>query len=196
MTNFFLAFELDLAVIPVLNKVDIAHADVDQVAMDLESVFDLDRTSMIPISAKTGLNVSRVLDEVVRRIPPPKPRPYGGFWCFDAAAGQHGNRINFVKNFGNEILKPNSRIKLLDSDEIVNVREVGRSLPELERDEQGVLPGQIGYFIASKSNQKMTGQVLTSQNTTRADVQEKGCMLIANKLLGYFWYSKNYYLYL
>ena len=36
----------------------------------------------------------------------------------------------------------------------------------------------------------MTGQVLTSQNTTRADVQEKGCMLIVNKLLGYFWYSK------
>ena len=66
MTNFFLAFELDLAVVPVLNKVDLAHADVEAVTHQLQSMFDIDPHKVIPISAKSGLNVQKVLDAVVR----------------------------------------------------------------------------------------------------------------------------------
>ena len=66
MTNFFLAFELDLTVVPVLNKVDLAHADVESVTDELESMFDINPDSVIPISAKSGLNIQKVLDAVVR----------------------------------------------------------------------------------------------------------------------------------
>ena len=66
MTNFFLAFELDLTVVPVLNKVDLAHADVESVTDQLESMFDINPDSVIPISAKSGLNIKKVLDAVVR----------------------------------------------------------------------------------------------------------------------------------
>ena len=153
MTNFFLAFELDLTVVPVLNKVDLAHADVESVTDELESMFDINPDSVIPISAKSGLNIQRVLDAVVRYalalkncrklrslaklkknhprdIPPPVSQQFPGFWCFDAAEGSHGSRIHFVKNFGNSILQPGDRLKTSDSSDPIVVREVGRCLPD------------------------------------------------------------------
>ena len=145
MTNFFLAFELDLTVVPVLNKVDLAHADVESVTDQLESMFDISPDSVIPISAKSGLNIQKVLDAVVRYelrsltkllrnnsrdIPPPVSQKFPGFWCFDAAEGSHGSRIHFVKNFGNSILQPGTRLKTSDSSDPIVVREVGRCLPD------------------------------------------------------------------
>ena len=61
MTNFYLAFELDLVVIPVLNKCDLPHSDAEKVEKEIEKLFDLPAESCIRISAKTGLNITEVL---------------------------------------------------------------------------------------------------------------------------------------
>ena len=71
-----------------------------------------------------------------RDIPPPKLQTFPGFWCFDAAEGSHGSRIHFVKNFGNSMLVPGSRLKTTDSpDPIVRVELEGLSWPigEIEK---------------------------------------------------------------
>eukprot|EP00889_Picochlorum_renovo_P003648 jgi/Picre1/30678/NNA_006039.t1 len=71
VANFFLAFEQDLAIIPVLNKIDMPAADPEKVAEQLEENFDLN-TKECSFSAKTGLGVNALLQSIVERIPAPK----------------------------------------------------------------------------------------------------------------------------
>lgn len=91
MANFYVAFELGLAVIPVLNKVDLPHADVDKTMVELNQMFDIEFEECLSISAKSGKGVTEVLDQIVRNIPPPKPIDVSGgaLWCFDASVGGH-----------------------------------------------------------------------------------------------------------
>lgn len=74
LANFYLAFDLDLAIVPVLNKVDLPAADPDRVAEDVHSAFDLTPDSCIRASAKTGVGIDDVLQAVVERVPPPQVR--------------------------------------------------------------------------------------------------------------------------
>ena len=71
VANFFLAFEQDLSITPVVNKVDLPHADVDGALSQMEEVFDLDPTTALPISAKTGQGCEALLPEILERFPPP-----------------------------------------------------------------------------------------------------------------------------
>ena len=91
MANFYVAFDLGLSIIPVLNKVDLPHADVDKTMMELNQMFDIEFEDCLSISAKSGMGVLEVLDEIVHRIPPPLPIDVSGgaLWCFDASLGGH-----------------------------------------------------------------------------------------------------------
>lgn len=105
-------------------------------------------------------------DSVIRDIPAPVPRPYSGYWCFDASVGSHGNIINYIKNFGNTPLVLGNKIRMIDSKENpILIKESGRSFPELVPDQNGVLPGQIGYFITTKTSAKLTGKILSDMQT-------------------------------
>ncbi|CAF92024.1 unnamed protein product, partial [Tetraodon nigroviridis] len=70
VANFYLAFEAQLAIIPVINKIDLRNADPERVESQIEKVFDIPREECIRISAKLGTNVEKVLQAVVDRIPP------------------------------------------------------------------------------------------------------------------------------
>ncbi|XP_037685638.1 translation factor GUF1, mitochondrial isoform X4 [Choloepus didactylus] len=70
VANFFLAFEAQLSVIPVINKIDLKNADPERVEKQIEKVFDIPRDECIKISAKLGTNVESVLQAVIERIPP------------------------------------------------------------------------------------------------------------------------------
>ncbi|VTJ89760.1 Hypothetical predicted protein, partial [Marmota monax] len=72
VANFFLAFEAQLTVIPVINKIDLKNADPEMVEKQIEKVFDIPSDECIKISAKLGTNVESVLQAVIERIPPPK----------------------------------------------------------------------------------------------------------------------------
>ena len=71
VANFYAAFELDLAIIPVINKIDLPAADPDRVAAEIESAFDLPADTNIRCSAKAGVGIDEVLRAVVRDVPPP-----------------------------------------------------------------------------------------------------------------------------
>jgi translation elongation factor EF-G len=71
VANFYLAFELDLAVVAVINKIDLPAADPNRVASEIEAAFDLPATSAIHCSAKSGIGVGDILQAVVEKIPPP-----------------------------------------------------------------------------------------------------------------------------
>lgn len=74
VANCYTAVEQGLEVVPVLNKIDLPTADVDRVKKEIEAVIGIDAEDAVAISAKTGLNVADVLEAIVERIPPPKPR--------------------------------------------------------------------------------------------------------------------------
>ncbi|KAK4887221.1 hypothetical protein RN001_003492 [Aquatica leii] len=71
VANFYLAFGKDLIIIPVLNKIDLKNADPDRVSKQLETLFDIDPTTVLKISAKLGLGINEVLQAIVTRLPPP-----------------------------------------------------------------------------------------------------------------------------
>lgn len=74
IANTYLALNANLEIIPVLNKIDLPGADLDSTAQEVESTIGLDCTDALPCSAKTGQGVPEILEAIVRRIPPPKPR--------------------------------------------------------------------------------------------------------------------------
>ena len=74
VSNFFLAFEQDLAITPVVNKVDLGHADVEGTLMQMQTAFDVETEDAMCISAKTGVGCEGMLPALVRRMPPPAAR--------------------------------------------------------------------------------------------------------------------------
>ena len=70
MTNFFLAFEAGIKIIPVINKIDLKTANIEATIEQLEQTLDIKREDVICISAKTGINCEMVLNEIVKRISP------------------------------------------------------------------------------------------------------------------------------
>ena len=71
LANLYLALELDLVIIPVINKIDLPSAHAEEVALDLSNLLGISTDQMISISAKMGTNVDKVLDAIIERIPPP-----------------------------------------------------------------------------------------------------------------------------
>lgn len=74
VANFYLAYSMDLKLIPVINKIDLEVADIKQAEDQVESMFELPKEDCIKVSAKTGLNVEKLLPAIVDRIPPPNGR--------------------------------------------------------------------------------------------------------------------------
>lgn len=72
LSNVYLALENDLEIIPVLNKIDLPSADVERVSEEVINLLGCKKEDIIPVSAKTGLNVESILDAVLERIPEPK----------------------------------------------------------------------------------------------------------------------------
>src|SRR3981189_1713821 len=71
MANFFLAFDQDLTIVPVINKIDMAAADPDRVAAQIKSLFDFEPENTIRASGKSGLGMTDILNAVVKQIPAP-----------------------------------------------------------------------------------------------------------------------------
>src|SRR3972149_9325067 len=69
MANFYLAFDQDLTIIPVINKIDLPTADIPRVTRELESLFDFKEEEMVHASAKTGIGIKEILEAIITRIP-------------------------------------------------------------------------------------------------------------------------------
>src|ERR1700738_1784339 len=72
LANVYLALEHDLAVVPVINKIDLPSADVEGTRKEIEEVIGLDASHAVPASAKEGIGIEELLEEIVREVPPPR----------------------------------------------------------------------------------------------------------------------------
>ncbi|KAG9347208.1 hypothetical protein JZ751_006136 [Albula glossodonta] len=162
VANFYLAFEAQLTIIPVINKIDLKNADPERVEKQIEKVFDIPKEDCIRISAKLGTNVDQVLEEVVKRIPPPaasKDDPFKAL-VFDSNFDHYRGVVANIALFGGQVRK-GDRIESAHLGKTYEVNELGILRPEEHRTDR-LYAGQVGYVIAGMKevNEAQIGDTL------------------------------------
>src|SRR5262249_17670233 len=171
VANVHLAMKQNLAIIPVINKIDLPHANVAQTRQQLEDILAIPGESAILASAKEGIGIDDILEAIVARIPAPKPTGAASFQAlgFDSYFDTYKGVVTHVRVFNGE-LKAGQQVKLLHSGKTVEVKEVGSFNPKpYVRDKLEI--GETGYFTANiKSPQevKMGDTVTDSRNPAPA----------------------------
>ena len=148
VANCYTAIELGVEVVPVLNKIDLPQADPERAKQEIEDVIGIDASDAITCSAKTGLGVTEVIEEMIRRIPPPKgsaSEPLQALiidsW-FDNYVG-----VVMLIRVVNGTLKPKDKILLMANGSTHLVEHVGVFSPKsIDRPELSA--GQVGFVIA------------------------------------------------
>ena len=148
IANLYLAMEHNLAVIPVINKIDLLTADVDRVLEQIDAELGLDPFSHIRCSAKQGIGIEEVLEAIVDRIPPPKGDPAKPLSAliFDAQYDSFRGTVIHCRVFDGAA-RPGDVIRFMSSGATYRVEEVGRfALARLKKDI--LCAGEVGYIIA------------------------------------------------
>ena len=147
LANLYLAMEHDLEIIPVLNKIDLPIADVPAVTEELVELLGVEEEEIIKISAKTGENVTGVLDAIVDRVPAPQAEhDETRALIFDSLYDPYRGVISLARLFDGE-LKKGDKVRAMGSEEQFELLEVGCYSPKATA--LPVLgPGEVGYVIA------------------------------------------------
>ncbi len=156
VANMHLAMKQNLQIIPIINKIDLPHANVPQTLQQLEDILALESSLAILASAKQGIGIDDILEAIVARIPPPRPTGQGSLQAlaFDSFFDTYKGVVTHVRVFNGE-LKAGQQVKLLHSGKNVEVKEVGSFNPKpFVREKLEV--GETGYFTANiKSAQEV-----------------------------------------
>ena len=147
IANVFLALENDLEILPVLNKIDLPGADLDQTAEEVENTIGLDCTDAIPASAKQGIGVPEILEAIVKQVPPPaatSDQPLRAL-IFDSYYDPYRGVVVFIRVVDGELRK-GDKIRFMASGEQYDVLEVGTLTPGSEKRVDVLRAGEVGYM--------------------------------------------------
>ncbi|MBE0500642.1 MAG: elongation factor 4 [Desulfuromonadales bacterium] len=148
LANVYLAIEQNLEVFPVLNKIDLPSADPERVIADIEEIIGIDATNAVHASAKEGIGIHEILEEIVAKIPPPAGDPVAPLKAliFDSWYDSYQGGIVLVRIVDGQI-KKGDRIKLMASGHAYEVLKLGVFTPHtLEKKELSA--GEVGFIIA------------------------------------------------
>jgi GTP-binding protein LepA len=149
VANAYLAVNNNLAIVPVLNKIDMQAARPEEIKEEIMVSLGIDPTEVLAISAKTGLGVPEVFRAIVERVPPPAGDPKAPLRAliFDSKFDDYQGVITYVRVVDGE-LRVGQKIRLMAEGSEYEVTGLGRFRPrEVSCDELGV--GQVGYVIAN-----------------------------------------------
>ncbi|MDP6520917.1 MAG: translation elongation factor 4, partial [Planctomycetota bacterium] len=163
VANAYLAVESNLEILPVLNKVDLAHARPEEISEEIENSLGIDATDALAVSAKTGLGVGAVLDRIVERIPAPTGDPKAPLRAliFDATYDEYRGIIVYLRVMDGTINKRDS-ILMMGTEKVYETVELGRFSPKMVRADT-LVAGEVGYFV---SNIKRLGDVRIGDTMT------------------------------
>jgi GTP-binding protein LepA len=171
VANVHLAMKQELLIIPVINKIDLPHANIAQAKAQLEDILAIPADTAILASAKEGIGIEEILEAIVARVPPPRPTgaPSMQALAFDSYFDTYKGVVTHVRVFNGE-LRPGMTVKLLHAGKNVEVKEVGSFNPKpYSRDK--LLAGETGYFTAnikSPADMKMGETVTDARNPSPA----------------------------
>ncbi len=166
LANAYLAIDNDLEIMPVINKMDLASAMPDEAAIELEEILGIDASDAPRISAKTGLNIEDVLEQIIHKVPAPtgdETAPLKAL-IFDSYYDNFKGVICFVRVMDGEV-KVGTRIKTFMSDKQFDVTEVGVFSPKMTAKDT-LSAGEVGYIAASIKSIEDTavGDTITEAN--------------------------------
>jgi GTP-binding protein LepA len=148
VANCYTAIDLGVEVIPVLNKIDLPAADPDRVAQEIEDIVGIDATDAVRASAKTGIGIGEILEEVIRKVPPPRgdeSAPLKALiidsW-FDNYVG-----VVMLVRVVDGVLKPKDKIRFMATGAQYLTENVGVFTPKAV-DRPQLAAGEVGFVIA------------------------------------------------
>ena len=149
LANTYLALDHNLAIIPVINKIDLPSAEPDRIKEQIESIIGLDAQNAVLVSAKQGIGIREVLDAVVREVPPPKgsyDAPLKAL-IFDSWFDVYRGVIMLVRLIDGTI-RPRMKIRLVSNGQTYEVEKVGVLTPKMQEVDQ-LSVGEVGFVVAN-----------------------------------------------
>jgi len=148
LANVYLALENDLEIIPVINKIDLPSADVEEAKRQIEEVIGLDASDAISVSAKTGVGVKEVLEAIVARVPPPKDMDQQPLRALlvDSWFDPYVGAVALVRVFEG-VLNKGDKIRLMSTGSVYEVQDVGVFMPAPLSTPQ-LVSGSVGFMVA------------------------------------------------
>ena len=156
LSNLFLALDAGLEIIPILNKIDLPGAEPERRRQELCDLLGSKPDDVLLVSAKEGLGIPELLEEIVRRVPPPEGDPDAPLRAliYDSYYDRYRGAIPSVRVVDG-VLKPGMRITFRASGEVYDVAEVGyNQLRQVEA--EALNPGEVGYVVANVRHVKET----------------------------------------
>ena len=150
LANAYLAIDEDLEIVPVVNKIDLPSADVERVRGEIEDIIGIPAEDCPAVSAKTGLNISDVMDAIIRDIPAPsgdESAPLRAL-IFDSVYNSYLGVVVYIRVFDGEV-KAGDRIRLMSSSAEFDVVEVGSMDAFGLKKRDRLAAGDVGYITAS-----------------------------------------------
>ena len=171
LANVYLALDNDLEILPVINKIDLPAADPERVQHEIEDVIGLDASEAVYASAKSGIGIEEILEQIVQKVPAPSgdiEAPLKAL-IFDSAYDSFRGVVLNIRVMDG-MVKAGDKIKLMSNGKVFEVAEVGVFSPHaVKRD--FLMAGDVGYLTASIKTIQDTrvGDTVTSANNPTAE---------------------------
>ena len=148
VANCYTALEQGLEVMPVINKIDLPNAEPDKVSREIEEIIGIEARNALRVSAKTGAGVADLLEEIVRRIPPPKGDPQAPLQALiiDSWFDNFVGVVSLVRVM-NGSLRRRQKILVMSTGRSHEVDRLGIFTPKMH-DKEELATGEVGYVIA------------------------------------------------
>ncbi|MDQ5940751.1 MAG: hypothetical protein QG632_477, partial [Candidatus Dependentiae bacterium] len=147
MANFYHAFEQDLTIIPVINKIDMAAADPERIAIEMKNIFDIDRQDIILASAKANINLDIVIAEIIKRTPQPTgdaTKPFKAL-LFDSWFDEYQGIVCLIEVIDGCVTK-GDKITSANTGDSYEILNIGIMHPDPVQT-KGLYTGQVGFII-------------------------------------------------
>ena len=163
LANLYLALENDLAIIPVLNKIDLPGAQPEKYAAEVAQLIGCDESEVLKVSGKTGEGVAELLDRIVEVVPAPNGNPDGATraMIFDSVYDTYRGVVTYVRVVDGA-LSTRQRVKMMSTGATHELLEIGVISPE-PMPSEGIAAGEVGYLITGVKDvrQSRVGDTVT-----------------------------------
>ncbi|MEK4798336.1 translation elongation factor 4 [Thermoactinomyces sp. FSL K6-2592] len=171
LANVYLALENDLEIIPVINKIDLPSADPERVKQEIEDVIGLDASDAVLASAKAGIGIEEILEQIVEKVPPPEADESSPLRAliFDSVYDSYKGVIIYTRVFEGTI-KKGMGIRMMASGKTFEVTEVGVFTPRPVITNE-LKAGEVGFVCANIKNVRDTrvGDTITDRDRPAAE---------------------------
>jgi GTP-binding protein LepA len=166
LANVYLALENNLEILPVINKIDLPSADPDKVKQEIEDVIGLDASDAVHASAKAGIGIKEIIEQICLKVPAPQGNPDAPLKAliFDSHYDSYKGVIVYVRVVDGAI-KAGSKIKMMATGKVFEVIEVGAFKPRMSA-VPSLEVGDVGFIVAGIKN---VGDTRVGDTVTEAD---------------------------